>query len=171
MQDDPLNALVRGMHSYILGLSGQHEESVTEAERAFALDEDSFLAQWGLMQAYAWGSRYERALEVAPGLLRMSGRHPWGLGTLAWTYGKAGRPQSARAVYDEMEARSRHEFMSPFWLAVAAASAGLMDEAIVLTKRAVAERDPLVVWMRVNKFFEEIREDPRFGEVVRTVWR
>jgi hypothetical protein len=69
-----------------------------------------------------------------------------------------------------MEGRSRHEFVSPFWLATAAASAGLPDEAIRRVERAVTERDPLILWSRVTPFWGAIREDPRFEGLVRPVW-
>src|SRR3989441_563893 len=34
VQDDPLNPWVGGMHSYLLGITGKHEESTVEAERS-----------------------------------------------------------------------------------------------------------------------------------------
>ncbi len=48
---------------------------------------------------------------------RNSGRHQWVLGLLALPYAEVGRVEAARAVHAEMEGRSRHEFVSPFWLA------------------------------------------------------
>ena len=170
VQDDPLNAWVGGMHSYLLGIAGMHDESIAEAERSFRLDEDSFFAHWDLMRAHAWGGHYDRALEVAPGLLRDSGRNHWALGLLAWTHAQAGHADQARAVYDEMEGRSRHEFVSRSWLAVAASSARLEEQAIRWSERAVAERDPLVLWARNSPFWSSIRADPRFKEIMRGVW-
>ncbi len=170
VQDDPLNAWVGAMHSHVMGFAGRHAESVAEAERAYGLDEDSFFAHWNLMRGYAWSGQGERAMEVAPALLRESGRHPWVLGALAWTYGKAGRADLARTVYDEMTARSRREFMGPFWLATAAASAGLGEESIHWVERAVADRDPLIVWGRIVLFWDDMRAHPRFEETVRGVW-
>src|SRR2546426_3805905 len=98
------------MHAQMLGLAGRHAESTAEAERAFALDADSFFAHWSLMRSYAWADQPERAIKMAPTLLRESGRHHWVLGLLAWTYGKSRPIEWAKAVHDEMEARSRHEF-------------------------------------------------------------
>jgi len=171
VQDDPLNAWVAAMHSCVLDFTGHLAEAIVEAERALALDEESFLAHWDAMLAYAWSGQYERAIEAAPALLRMSGRHPWGLGTLAWTYGKAGHAEWARAIYDELEARARHEYMSPIWLAVAAGSAGLLEQSIHQVERAVVERDALVVWGRITPLLDAVRTHPRFAEVTRRIWR
>ncbi|MEK7316413.1 MAG: protein kinase, partial [Candidatus Eisenbacteria bacterium] len=146
VQDDPLNAWVGGMLSYTLGVVGKHDESLVVAERSVALDPESFFAQWDLMRANAWAGRHDRALEMAPGLLAESGRHIWALGLLSWTYGQVGRLEEARACFDELEARSRHEFVSRSWLSIGAASAGLEEPAMQWAERAVAERDPVAVW-------------------------
>ncbi len=129
VQDDPLNSWVGGMHSYVLGIAGRHKESIAEAERSIGLDPDSFFAHLEVMRSHAWAGDYERAIAEAPALFGSSGRHSWALGLLAWTHGKAGHADRARACYDELEARSRHEFVAPSWLAVAAASAGLAEAA------------------------------------------
>ena len=170
VQDDPLNAWVGAMNSFVLGFAGQHQESIAEAERSMSLDPDSFLAHWNLMCGHAWAGEYDHAIGLAPTLMSVSGRHQWALGLLAWTYGKAGRKDATRAVYDELEARSRHEFISPFWLATAAGAAGVSDQSIHWVERAVVERDPLVIWGRVVLFWDAVRAHPRFEDVMRDVW-
>jgi serine/threonine-protein kinase len=170
VREDPFNSWVGAMNSYLLGMAGSHEESIAEAERALSLDAESDFARWNLVRGHSWAGRYERALEMMPALLRESGRSQWALGLLAWTYGKAGRAGASRAAYDEIEARSRHEFMSSFWLATAAAAAGLMDQAIGYIERAVAERDPLVLWANVTPFWDTLRAHRAFAAAVRPVW-
>jgi tetratricopeptide (TPR) repeat protein len=170
VHDDPLNAWVGGMNSYILGIVGRHEESIAEAERSVGLDAESFFARWSLMRAHAWAGDHDRAIAEAPALLGDSGRHHWALGLLAWTYGRAGRTDRARACYDELEGRSRHEFVSRCWLSAAAGAAGLEDDAIRWLERAVVEREPLVLWVRRLPYWDSQRADPRFNEVMREVW-
>jgi serine/threonine-protein kinase len=170
VQDDPLNAWVGSMHSFLLGILGVHEESIAEAERSLALDPESFFAQWSLMRSLVLAGHYEQGIALAPSLLGDSGRHSWALGLLAWTYGRAGSADRTRACYDELEARSRHEFVSRAWLASAAGSAGLPDEGIHWMERAVAERDPLVIWSRRLPFWDSIQSHARFHEVTRIAW-
>jgi serine/threonine-protein kinase len=170
VDDDPLNSWVVGMYSYMLGIGGWHEDSLHQAERAVSLDPDSFFPQWNLMRGLAWLDRCDHAIALAPAILADSGRHQWVLGLLAWIYARAGRVEAARAVHDEMAGRSHHEFVSPFWMATAAASAGLSDEAMLQVGRAVVERDSLILWSRISPFWEAIRGDPRFEDLVRPVW-
>ncbi len=170
VEDDPLNAWVGGMCSQVLGVAGLHEESIAEAERSLELDPDSFYSHWNVMRAHAWAGHYERAIQEAPALFSASGRHQWALGLLGCTYGRSSHTELARACHDELEARSRHEFIAPSWLAVTAASCGLLEQAIQWTERAVAGRDPLILWARSFPFWERIREHPRFEEVMRGAW-
>jgi serine/threonine-protein kinase len=168
--DDPLNAWVSGMLSFMLGYSGRHAEAVVQAERAFELDPESFFAQWGRLRAYAWAGEHERVWALAPDVLARTGRNPFVLGTLAWSHGRSGRRDQARAIYDEMEARSRFEFMPPFWSAVAAASCGLVDEAFAHAARGAQDRDPFMVHARVNPLLGGLHADPRFAALAKEIW-
>ncbi len=168
VHDDPLNSWVGGMHSYVLGIAGRHQESIAEAERSIGLDPDSFFAHLEVMRSHAWAGHYDRAIAEAPALCGASGRHSWALGILSWTYGMAGHADRARACSDELEARSRHDYVAPSWLAVAAGSAGLIEEAIRRTEQAVIERDPLVLWARLP-YWDSIRPHPRFAEIMRSI--
>jgi tetratricopeptide (TPR) repeat protein len=161
VRDDPLNAWVNAMHSNVLGFAGRHAESMVEAEHALRLDAESFFPHWNLMRAAAWEGSYDRAIGLGPSLLGDSGRHPWVLGALAWTHEKAGHPEAVQAIHDEMEARSRLEFVSASWLAIVAASAGLTDDVSRHLERAVTERDPLLAWVRHSPFCDSIRTHPR----------
>ena len=170
VKDDPLNAWVGAMYSFILGIASKHTESLAEAERSLALDPDSFLAHWNFMRAYAWGGHYDRAVHEAPALFDASGRHQWALGLLGWTYSRLGRLELSHAVYDELKGRSLHEFVSPSWLAIAADAAGLGDQAIFWAEKAVTERDPHVLWAPTLPFWDSIRRHPRFNDVMRGMW-
>jgi len=171
LRDDPLNAWVGGMVSYALGIAGKHEASIAEAERSVALDPESFFAHWNLVRGYAWADRYERAIEEAPALMAASGRHPWALGLLAWTYGRAGRADLAHACYDELESRSRHEFVQPGMLSIAATAAGLPEASIEWLRRTSEDRDPLIHWSILLPFWDSVRCLPEFQEIQRTAGR
>jgi serine/threonine-protein kinase len=169
VNDDPLNGWVLAMSAHILGFMGLHADSLDQSERAYALDRESFFAHWNVVRSHAWSGNHERAIELSPGLLRVSGRHQWGLGMLAWSLGKAGHTERARAIHDELMARSRSEFVAPFWLAASAAACGLEEEATGQVERAAREHDPLFPWGPVTPIWDQVRALPRFSEIVAEV--
>ena len=168
--DDPLNAWIAAVHSFLLGLAGRHAEAIAEGERAVGIDADSFIAQWMLLEACIGAGEYPRALGMIPAMLAASGRHTWVLASLALVRARTGQEAAARAVYDELEARSRFEFVSPFWLATAASAAGLADAAIGYARRAMSERDPMLILARWLPHCGGLLADERFAELTRGVW-
>jgi tetratricopeptide (TPR) repeat protein len=169
IQDDPLNAWVGGMHSQILGVLGRHEESISAAARSLEMDPESFYSHWNVMRAHAWAGHHERAIQEAPALLSASGRNQWSLGLLGWTYGRAGLVDRARACHDELEGRSRHEFIAPSWLAITAGAAGMIDDGIRWAEQTIRDRDPLAMWARSFPFWDALRSDPRFAVIMRGI--
>ncbi len=169
VSDDPLNAWAVSIHSFVLGLGGRHGESIEVARRAVELDPDSFFRQWQLLRSYAWAGQDERVIEMGPELLLVSGRHSWALGVLAAAYARSGQPVIARAIHDELEARSRMEYTSRFWLAATAAASGLLDEAMRWAKRAVKERDPITIFARRMHEWAPLRDRPEFEPLMRSI--
>ena len=56
--------------------------------------------------------------------------------------------------------------MSSAWLAIASGAAGGIDLALEWTRRAIAERDPLVLWARTMPFWDPIRAHSGFTAVM-----
>jgi serine/threonine-protein kinase len=171
VDEDPLNAWATTMLTMMLCSTARYDEAVAAAERAVAIDHDSFVAHFSLVEAYGAIGKLSRAVAVATPLLAVSGRHPWAVGLLGWVYARLGDSARARAMYDELEARSRSEFVGPFWIAIAASAAGLDAEAMHNLGRAVREREPLMVQARMLVFCDRLRANPRFDEVTRGVWQ
>jgi hypothetical protein len=82
---------------------------------------------------------------------------------------RTGQADRARAVYEELQARSRHDFVSRAWLFISAGSAGLEEQSNRWAERAVAERDPLVLQERNVQFWDIVRVHPRFNEIMHGV--
>ena len=165
------NAWVGGMHSYAARDRGTARR-VARRGRALVRPRRRLVLRALERDARARVGRpttTARSTE-APALLAVSGRHPWALGLLAWTYGRAGRAgrgaRGLRRVGGALAPRVR----VAGWLAVAAGSAGLAEDSIRWAERAVAERDPLVLWARRLPFWDSIRVHPRFREVMRGVF-
>jgi tetratricopeptide (TPR) repeat protein len=166
VSNDPLNAWALGMQSLVLGLAERHEESIAAAQRAVAADDRSFFANWNMLRSLAWVGEHARAVQLAPSLYAIAGRHPWTLGVLAGVHAGLGEAVIARAIYHELDGRSRVESAGSGWAASAAAAAGLADEAMRLAWRAARERDPFAVLARVIPMWAPLRRQPEFGALL-----
>jgi tetratricopeptide (TPR) repeat protein len=168
LQVDPLSGYANVIASFSYLSSGRASEAVEHGRRGVELDPNSYLAQWSLSAALEGDGQYEEAAAAADRALAISGRHCWAMMTLASIYASWDKPDNARAVYREMEARSARDYIQPAALAVAAAAVGDMDRAISFAQHALDDRDPLFVMMaRSWPDYGRLRKDSRFLEIIR----
>ncbi len=165
---DPLS----GYANTVLGFSGisagRYDAAVGHAQRGVELDPASFLAHLCLLVALTCAGRFEEAIAVGDKALAMSRRHAWAVAHLVSTYAAWGKPEQARALYQELVERSATTYVQPSMLSMAAANAVGLDEGIAFVGHAVDDRDPFFVMLaRTWPLYATLRADPRFGELVR----
>ena len=166
-QGDPLNSYAAAMAALVLSCARRFPEAHAEARRAFDLDPDNFTARWILMQTSSWTGDYEGAVAIARSAMLLSGRSPWVLAALGNAHGLAGRTEAAEAVYAEIQARARSEYVQKAMIALAAIGAGRLDEAMTLAEQAADERDAVVIHATSHPSWEPLREHPRFSALRR----
>jgi TolB-like protein/Flp pilus assembly protein TadD len=166
-QVDQLSSYANVILAFSFISSGGLAEAVLHGRKGVDLDPNSYLAHWNLAAALAGNAQYEEAAAMAERALAISGRHSWALMTLASIYAAWDKPDNARAVYRELEARSAREYIQPSMLAAAAASVGETDRAIEFAQQALDDKDPLFVMLaRTWPDYEPLRTDSRFREIV-----
>jgi tetratricopeptide (TPR) repeat protein len=167
LQVDPLSAYANVILAFSDVSSGRLAEAVEHGRKGVELDPNSYLAHWSLAAALASNAQYEDAAAAAERALAISGRHSWALMSLVSIYAEWDKPDSARAVYRELEARSEREYIQPSMLAPAAAAVGEMDRAIAFAQQALDDKDPLFVMLaRTWPDYGRLRKDSRFLEIV-----
>ena len=161
----PLPAMQLGMA--LLG-AGRYEEAEAALLRAGALAPGMFSPpHLGLLYNHVGRSKEAvAALEVA---VATSGRHPWTLCALAVCFRALGKLGETQAIYDELVARARREYVQSSILALVTASLGRMDEAFELLERACDEHDGILVYSKRYPFLDVLQADPRMQGIYRRV--
>ena len=144
IERDPLSAVARTQLAVILSFARRFDEALAEARRAREIDPVSFFATWGEVNALAFGDRPREALDILPALLPRYGRHPWLMMALAAACDRLDLVDRASAVFEELAARSRTEYVQPAVLALTAEHARRHGDALDLLRRAVEIRDPVL---------------------------
>ncbi len=78
---------------------------------------------------------------------------------LARSLALAGRTEEAERIRHSLEDRG----VSPYRLATIACALGDARAALEELERSLAERDPWLVWVRVDPMLETLRAQPRFS--------
>jgi tetratricopeptide (TPR) repeat protein len=151
--------------TYLFG--GRVDEAIQVFRKALELEPGSANSHLNLAEAYDALDRTEEALEEWEATSRLRPAVPPDfVAELRSAYETGGRSGYWEAWLAGV--RSREEFHErPFYMALACAKLGRVDEAFEWIDQLVAERHPNVDQIRNHPSFEALRSDPRYEEFVR----
>jgi serine/threonine protein kinase/tetratricopeptide (TPR) repeat protein len=191
---NPSSQMAHDGYSYYLAWLGRFDEAIAEAKRAFELQP---LSRIGLAAAYAFARRYDdsireaqRELELFPanpaahlwlgGGYLFKGRNAEAISecqklrelepdvSTAWvsatTYAFAGRKSEA---HKELKEYLNAPYVDPWMVAGIYAGLGEKDKAIEWLERAYKDRSPNICLLKVDQWFDSLRSDPRFQDLLR----
>jgi TolB-like protein/Tfp pilus assembly protein PilF len=160
---DPMSAYVWMVVGVCEGTAGRDEPCIAAGRHAIALDPQSYVGTWALGVGLCDAGRYAEALEVLDRAAAMSNHHHFALGTMALTYMRDGQPERAKAVREELEQRSKTQYIPCTQLMLAAEATGDRDAAMRYAERAWRDREPPFILLA--RHFPDVRSlhsDPRF---------
>jgi adenylate cyclase len=170
---DPLSSYAHAVYGLTCANAGKYAEAVQASRRAVELDSESYLAHMILQGVLHFDGQLEESVAAAELALAMSGRLSWSMAFLAVTFADLGKPEDADALYAELLARGRRQYMSPAQLALAAAAAARETEAIRHTRDAFEIRDPdcQIFFSPHLAYSAPLYAYPRFREIIASVGR
>ncbi|MGH9943147.1 MAG: TPR end-of-group domain-containing protein, partial [Pyrinomonadaceae bacterium] len=149
---------------------GRFSDAMLELDQGAAIEPDHPLIRTFRAVAYFRMGETQRAAETLSELLEtnpdMHGIRPH----LALALAALGRPEEALAQLTsavKQVAEADHD--APYWLASAYAKLGMKDEAFHWLERAISLGNENRPWFEANPIWSELREDPRFPELMRRI--
>jgi TolB-like protein/tetratricopeptide (TPR) repeat protein/tRNA A-37 threonylcarbamoyl transferase component Bud32 len=171
---DPLSAQVLATYAEALLYGRHYDRAVERYRKLHELEPRRPQTHARLALAYVQQNKIADAIrefQIALDLLGGRGRTSFTLAELGYAYARFGGRPDALRIRDELEAglirgdrgtRAVH-------LAIVCAGLGETDEAIAWLAKAYEERDNLLTMLRVYPFFDPLRSDPRFNELMKKV--
>ena len=102
-------------------------------------------------------------LQKAPDVFK---GNPRVLGPLGFAYAVGGQRAQAQRVLDALEDSAKSRYGCAFAAARIHAALGERDEAIAWLQKACDEREPWVIWLKVDPTLDKLRSDPRFDAIL-----
>jgi tetratricopeptide (TPR) repeat protein len=93
---DPLSPINQTQIGWILQHAGRYDEAIVELRKVLERDPDYLWALWRIGSSYTSKSIFQEGIDALEKAAALSGRSPSILGTLAETYGLAGRKEAVR---------------------------------------------------------------------------
>ena len=194
---NPRYAPARYWFAEMLSASGRHEEAIVQAEAGRAADPLSLIAASTMAFAYVEARRPDDALRAIESLAELDPRFPTiqilrgmafiqkGMieeaaalseeaakatgdeGLMIWPLAVRGQRAEARAIVARLEKRATEGTYPPYWMASAYSQVRDADNAFRWLEQAYAVRASRLPYIGVDVFFDPVRSDPRFAELLR----
>lgn len=142
LMHDPLSCYAHTMYAWTCLAAGNTAEAIQAGRCAIEIDYGSYIAHFALQEALRLTGELAESIGIGQLALTMSGRHAWAMICCALTFADWGKSAAADAVYCEMLARARYQYVAPGALAIAASAAAKEDDAVCHARAAVETRDP-----------------------------
>jgi TolB-like protein/DNA-binding winged helix-turn-helix (wHTH) protein len=109
------------------------------------------------------------AIPVLENALAVSDRSPGVIGILIRAYAHAGRRADALKLLAELKRRERSGYVPAGAFVNAYLGLGENDQAFAWLEQAYKEQSNILQFVKVHPFFDPLRKDPRFADLVRRV--
>jgi TolB-like protein/tetratricopeptide (TPR) repeat protein len=169
-QLDPLSGLINAMEGQFLLHAGRVSEAIVKLQEALELNPKSRVAHAFLSSAYIEQGRYDDAdkeartsHEVAPA----GSTYP--LALRGYAYAKAGRQKEAQAVLDRLLEVARSRYVPPQNMALVHNALDQRDAALEWLEQAVEQRDPKLVFLKVEPKWKNLRHESRFMKLLEQI--
>jgi serine/threonine-protein kinase len=111
----------------------------------------------------------EEAVDALRKALQMSNSASFAHAYLAYGLGRTGHKTECQAMIDEWLGQARQRYIPPTDIAIMYLGADNHEEAIAWLEKGYEQRDVWMAFLAVLPFWDPIRDDPRFADLVRRV--
>lgn len=166
---DPLSRAISRDLGRTLYSMRRYDDAIREYRQALEFEPDFPSGYLHLGMAYLAQAKDQEALTALLKARSLPGGNPLILGGLGLCHGVLDQQAEARKILEELEARSRREYVSPMSRVLVHIGLKQNDQAFRELERACQERDGWLAWLNVDPLFDRLRTDPRLAQVVRRV--
>jgi len=154
---------------WILFHSRHYDEAIRELRSALAVRPNDGSIYWFLGFALIANGQADEAIPVLENAVALTDRSPAVIGVLIRAYAHAGRRTEALRILDELKRRQQKGYIPTAAFVNAYLGLGDNERAIIWLERAYEEQSLIMEYIKVHPFFDPLRGDPRFEDLVRRV--
>ena len=158
-----------GNVGWTLFLSRHYVEAIRELRSAVAVHPDDAGAYWFLGFALSGNGQNEEAIPVLRKALSLSDNSPGVMGVLVRAYAHAGHRSEALQLLEQLKQRQKQGYVPAAAFVNAYLGLEDKDQVFAWCNRAYGEKSGILRWIKVHPFFDPVRNDPRFADLLHRV--
>lgn len=173
---DPLSLTINRMKGNILSFGGKHEEAIAQLNKTAELYPDNALVRYNLGDAFAAKGSYAESVEQYLMALTLEGTKTEEIRSFNVAFRQKGWQgfwheylKSQIAAKNATLLSDANAYLNNESIAFAYAAVKNKPKAIEHLKLAFEERDPYLITIKMSGFYDFLRDDPEFKELVKNV--
>jgi TolB-like protein/DNA-binding winged helix-turn-helix (wHTH) protein/Tfp pilus assembly protein PilF len=154
---------------WMLFQARHYDDSIRELRSFLAVYPNDAIAHLFLAFPMIANGQAEEAIPDLEKTATMMHRSPGALELLATAHARAGHRAEALRLLEELKQRRKTGYVQATSFINPNLGLGNYDEAFVWFERAYHEREGILQWLKVHPFFDPVRGDPRFADLLHRV--
>ncbi len=154
---------IRGVPFYY---KGEFDRAIRQFRLVLEIDPNfkraRYYLAWALFHSGCWAegiAEFEKVVADEP--IQQT------IALLGFCYGKAGMPEKAREMLQRLDRMAARGYISPYQRAIIYAGLGDKEQVFTELAKAFAENSIWLIWLKVDLPFRNLRDEPRFKEMVK----
>jgi tetratricopeptide (TPR) repeat protein len=166
---DPLSSFFAANVSWLTYMNRDYDKSIALSRAILVTDSTSILGRHNLGLALLRKGMLEEAIREFVAAVGLDPGNPFRIATLGHAYGCAGRAGEAEEVLTKLRGMSSTQHVDRTAFAIVYTGLGQVDAAFRELDRALEARTEEILMLKVDPFFDPLRGDPRYGEMIRAI--
>src|SRR5882672_526750 len=165
---DPLGTVDSNM-GWTLFQARHYDEAIRDLRSVAAVSPEDAYAHWFLGFALIANGQSDQAIAPLEKARSLSGGSPAVIGVLVRAYAHAGRRTDALRLLDELKRRQQTGYVPTAAFVNAYLGLGDNEQAFAWLERAYQVKAEILQYLKVHPFFDPLRGDPRFANLIHRV--
>jgi serine/threonine-protein kinase len=166
---EPLSLINNTVMASSLIYGRKFDQALTQARKAFDLDQNFPLSRLWLSLALIANGKYDEAIALGNDVPQQSPARWTILCSTALAHARAGRPTEARKILSELRETEKTQYVRTYYVAMIYAALGDKDNAFVELEKSFRDKDCYLPRARVDPFMDPLREDARFKDMMKRI--
>ncbi|MEO8041064.1 MAG: tetratricopeptide repeat protein [Acidobacteriota bacterium] len=165
---DPISPMIGADLGRSFTFARRFDDAIAQFNRVIALDPNFYVSHYYLGITFHAKGLYADAIAEYRKAAALND-DPWVRSQLARSLARSGQRDEALRLLGELQSESAHRYVSNASLALVYGALGDKDKAFALLEKEVAERTPRSMTLSVNPLWDDLRDDPRFVDLIRRI--
>ena len=165
---DPLSLINNTNLGLVYYTARYYDLAIEQLRKSIEMDQNFYIAHYYLGITYMFNGEISKGMGELRHAMRLDD-DPQILAAMGYAYGISGDTEEAEKTLVHLDELSAKRVVSPYDYATIYAGLGDKEKTLELLQQCLEQREWLLVFLKVDQFWDNLRDDPRFVELLKKV--